>query len=169
MLIIRRKYCNKSGFTLIELIVVIAIVAVLAIVGIPTIAGQVIKAKQATADANAKIIATQVGIMLATAETKDNYSNIMGADGEEITIVPTGTVDGILGVSVNDKTSKLGIHTPKLAGVDVSKVKNNDDFVILLKPVYDDPTNSTPAQIGWTVLSVTLKIENITGTWGSTP
>ncbi|MEG2813450.1 MAG: prepilin-type N-terminal cleavage/methylation domain-containing protein [Oscillospiraceae bacterium] len=59
---------NTKGFTLIELVVVVAIVAVLAAVGIPAVAGQVKKSNEASAAANAKLIAETATTIIAESE-----------------------------------------------------------------------------------------------------
>ncbi len=56
MLKLRKKTKKAKGFTLVELIVVIAIIGVLAVVLVPNMLSYIDKAKQATANDNAKKI-----------------------------------------------------------------------------------------------------------------
>ena len=47
-----KKFTNKKGFTLMEMLIVVAIIAVLVAIAIPTFAGQLEKANQAADAAN---------------------------------------------------------------------------------------------------------------------
>ena len=49
-----KKFTNKKGFTLMEMMIVIAIIAVLVAIAIPTFSGQIEKANQATDAANCR-------------------------------------------------------------------------------------------------------------------
>lgn len=106
---------NKKGFTLIELIVVIAIVAVLAAVGIPAIAGQVGKSQKASAESNAKLLATQFQIMATNAEAK-------GFDSKNI---DDGSAAGIAtGITATTVDTGVAISAASLAKVaDAAGVK----------------------------------------------
>ncbi len=59
------KKLNKKGFTLIELIVVIGILAVLAAVLIPSISNYVAQAREATNNANARALYSEVSAEFA--------------------------------------------------------------------------------------------------------
>lgn len=50
--IMESKFKNKSGFTLVEMLIVVAIIAILVAVSIPLVTISLDKAKQATDDAN---------------------------------------------------------------------------------------------------------------------
>lgn len=47
-----KKFTNKKGFTLMEMLIVVAIIAVLVAIAIPTFTGQLEKSRQATDVAN---------------------------------------------------------------------------------------------------------------------
>ncbi|WP_443665254.1 competence type IV pilus major pilin ComGC [Dysosmobacter sp.] len=47
-----KKFTNKKGFTLMEMLIVVAIIAVLVAIAIPTFSGQLKKANEATDAAN---------------------------------------------------------------------------------------------------------------------
>lgn len=49
-----KKFTNKKGFTLMEMLIVVAIIAVLVAIAIPTFSGQIEKANQATDAANCR-------------------------------------------------------------------------------------------------------------------
>ena len=49
-----KKFTNKKGFTLMEMLIVVAIVAVLVAIAIPTFSGALTKAKEATDVANVR-------------------------------------------------------------------------------------------------------------------
>ena len=50
-----KKFTNKKGFTLMEMLIVVAIIAILVAIAIPTFAGQLDKARQATDAANIRV------------------------------------------------------------------------------------------------------------------
>ena len=50
-----KKFTNKKGFTLMEMLIVVAIIAVLVAIAIPTFSGQLEKARQATDIANIRV------------------------------------------------------------------------------------------------------------------
>lgn len=69
-----KKFTNKKGFTLMEMLIVVAIIAILVAIAIPTFAGQLENARQATDVAN---------IRAAYAEANVKY--LSGGTGEATT------------------------------------------------------------------------------------
>ena len=49
-----KKFTNKKGFTLMEMLIVVAIIAILVAIAIPTFTGQLEKSRQATDLANVR-------------------------------------------------------------------------------------------------------------------
>lgn len=138
MIKLLKKKLNKRGFTLIELIVVIAIVAVLAVIGIPAIAGQVAKAQLATAESNAKAIASQAQIWI----TEDEVNSGVAGYSKHFTIIAVGEVvvsDALLQAS----------------GITKSKINSAATKI----------TFGGSATVGWSVDKVVCKIGDQTGTF----
>ena len=74
-----KKFTNKKGFTLMEMLIVVAIIAVLVAIAIPTFAAALDKAKAATDLANIRSgYANAQVIAITEAEAGDYYLN---ADG----------------------------------------------------------------------------------------
>jgi len=55
---------SKTGFTLIELMVVVAIIAVLSLLGLRVYTGQATKARNASVQANVHSLATELGVII---------------------------------------------------------------------------------------------------------
>ena len=78
-----KKLTNKKGFTLIEMLIVVAIIAVLIAIAIPTFAGQIEKANQATDAAN-------IRAAYAEAALEAVESGTATGDAETVPMVHTG-------------------------------------------------------------------------------
>lgn len=110
--LIKKVRKSKGGFTLIELIAVIAILAILAIILIPTIGGQISKANdsKAKADANSAFLACQIAYSnLEAAGTTPTEANVKSGAASsykgtisKVTLSSTG-VDSVQ-ISENGKT-----------------------------------------------------------------
>ncbi len=101
-----KKLLNKKGFTLIELIVVIAILAILALILVPSIAGYISKAQDATNEANARTAYTAAVLAYSLdptldaagikAEVEANVNGLVSADltvtlaGNQVTVTYKG-------------------------------------------------------------------------------
>ena len=71
-----KKFTNKKGFTLMEMLIVVAIIAILVAIAIPTFSGQLEKARQATDVANIRAAYAEASVKYlsgdgATAGTAD--------------------------------------------------------------------------------------------------
>ena len=108
-----KKFTNKKGFTLMEMLIVVAIIAVLIAIAIPTFASQLNKARVATDEANIRSGYADVMLKILTAETDiaDGTTYKLKADGTTDTAggyktkgKPTGTVE-ISGVTVTGWTA----------------------------------------------------------------
>ena len=79
---LREKFRKNSGFTLIEMLIVVAIIAILIAVSIPLVSSSLDKAKQATDDANVR---SAVGVAtveyLQATTTKDSAASGIGTNG----------------------------------------------------------------------------------------
>lgn len=64
-----KKFTNKKGFTLMEMLIVVAIIAVLVAIAIPTFASQLNKARVSTDEANIRSGYADVMLKILTADT----------------------------------------------------------------------------------------------------
>ena len=71
-----KKFTNKKGFTLMEMLIVVAIIAVLVAIAIPVLTGQLNKANQATDAANIRVAYANAAVKAVTT----------GAAAEETTV-----------------------------------------------------------------------------------
>lgn len=78
-----KKFTNKKGFTLMEMLIVVAIIAVLVAIAIPTFASQLNKARVAVDEANIRSGYADVMLKILTADTDipDNTTYQLNADG----------------------------------------------------------------------------------------
>lgn len=87
-----KKFTNKKGFTLMEMLIVVAIIAVLIAIAIPTFASQLNKARVSTDEANIRSGYADVMLKILTEENgavADNTTFTLKKDGT----VATGTVN----------------------------------------------------------------------------
>lgn len=101
-----KKFTNKKGFTLMEMLIVVAIIAVLVAIAIPTFSGQIEKANQATDAANCR------------AAYAEAILNALENDGEG-----SATTDSTMKSAKWDKLP----DTKDIGGVPVTKITKTKD------------------------------------------
>lgn len=89
------KLRSKKGFTLMEMLIVVAIIAILIAIAIPTFAGQLEKANQATDAANIRAAYAQAAL---DALDKDGAGS-----AESVAMVHSGTFNKITNARIGDK------------------------------------------------------------------
>ena len=119
-----KKFTNKKGFTLMEMLIVVAIIAVLVAIAIPTFTGQLEKSRQATDLANIRVAYAD-----ASLDAIDK-----GGEGSapSVPMTHTGTFDKV--------------ENAKIGGVDISGKKVTKGNTITVKIAAD----GTVSFEGWT-------------------
>lgn len=94
-----RKFNNQSGFTLIELVIVVVILGFLAATAVPKFLDLTDQAKQANIEGMAGGFATGVSLVRsqweAEARPKDGTKNVIGYDGVEMVLTTEDETKGI--------------------------------------------------------------------------
>ena len=120
-----KKFTNKKGFTLMEMLIVVAIIAILIAIAIPTFSNQLDKSRQATDLANIRV-----------AYTEASLKAIDAANGE--------------GSAVSTKMTHTGdfqkVENPSIGGTDISTKKVTKGNTITVKIAAD----GTVSFEGWT-------------------
>ena len=127
-----KKFTNKKGFTLMEMLIVVAIIAVLVAIVIPTFASQLNKARVSTDEANIRSGYADVMLKILTEENgavadnttftlKKDGTVVQGDTGDYKTKGKPGEAVDISGVSVTawDKDKKV---TYTVTGGKISKI-----------------------------------------------
>lgn len=91
-----KKFTNKKGFTLMEMLIVVAIIAVLVAVAIPVLTGQIDKAQQATDAANIRSAYAEAAVEAVTTgadATKKSVKMVHDGKFDKIDATQIGGVD----------------------------------------------------------------------------
>lgn len=104
-----KKFTNKKGFTLMEMLIVVAIIAVLVAIAIPTFAGQLEKSRQATDLANVRAAYAEAVVNQLNDKTPEATTPKMQSDNW-------------------DK-----IESTQIGGTDVSKITKSKGNTVTIK------------------------------------
>ena len=109
-----KKFTNKKGFTLMEMLIVVAIIAILVAIAIPTFKGQLDKSRQAADLANIRVAYADANLKALESATGEGT-----ADSAPMT--HTGTFDKVENAKIGGtdisgkKVTKGGTVTVKIA------------------------------------------------------
>ena len=120
-----KKFTNKKGFTLVEMLIVVAIIAVLAAIAIPSGLNALDKAHEATDEADLRTAKTLAAVEAANLAKEDN--------DEDVSFFLDKTTSGAPKlVEVSDTTWAEGSlpTTPAPADTDTGLSKANDSKVV---------------------------------------
>lgn len=120
-----KKFTNKKGFTLMEMLIVVAIIAILIAIAIPTFSSQLDKSRQAADIANIRVAYTEASLKaLENADGTGEFTSVA--------MTHTGTFDKV--------------ENAKIGGEDISGKKVTKGNTITVKIA----ANGTVSFEGWT-------------------
>ena len=104
-----KKFTNKKGFTLMEMLIVVAIIAVLVAIAIPTFSGALTKSKEAADVANIRAAYAEYQVKAISGETVDDgtWTTLIGNVKLNYTAADHGYTFGTDKKTITYKSTKL--------------------------------------------------------------
>lgn len=121
-----KKFTNKKGFTLVEMLIVVAIIAVLAAVAIPSGLNALDKAHEATDEANlrtAKTLAVAEAAKIAETDGEDAASYYFAKSTSTLEAWTTTIPDAETGLSKANDEKVIKVDIDKYGGITAAWVE----------------------------------------------
>ena len=135
------KKNNNTGFTLMEMMIVVAIIAVLVAIAIPVFTNQLEKAREATDEANIRSAYAEV-MACALTDAKDKTNGVKREDGADGSVTWSKTV-----VATQKQAKWESGDTVEIAGKQVSATVANADKSNGWKISYTDSSAETKIDV----------------------